>query len=71
VYQPGGAASALLGRHYWGLHNEAIRLDPKSAGGYNNRGNAWSDRGDLERAIDDYKWFCEGPNGSVSSLPII
>ena len=34
--------------------NEAIRLNPKSAGAFNNRGNAFADRGDLDRAMADH-----------------
>ena len=33
---------------------EAIRLDPKDASAYNNRGNAWSDSRQYDRAIADY-----------------
>ncbi|MFL6950578.1 MAG: tetratricopeptide repeat protein, partial [Xanthobacteraceae bacterium] len=34
--------------------SEAIRLDPKDAAVYNNRGNAWRAKGDNDRAIADY-----------------
>src|SRR5262249_13800188 len=34
--------------------NEAIRLDPKNAFAYNIRGNAWRDKGELDRAIADF-----------------
>jgi tetratricopeptide (TPR) repeat protein len=33
---------------------QAIRLNPKYAAPYYNRGIAWSDKGDLDRAIADY-----------------
>jgi hypothetical protein len=33
--------------------NEAIRLDPKNAVAYANRGEAYSDKGDYDRAIED------------------
>ena len=32
-------------------HDEAIRLDPKDASAYNNRGTSWRSRGDHARAI--------------------
>src|SRR5882757_6584281 len=35
-------------------YNETIRLDPNYAPAYNNRGNAWGDKGDTDRAIADY-----------------
>jgi tetratricopeptide (TPR) repeat protein len=35
-------------------YDEAIRLNPKDAHCHNNRGNLWSDKGDLDRAIADY-----------------
>jgi tetratricopeptide (TPR) repeat protein len=35
-------------------YNEAIRLDPKQANAYNNRGLVWHDKGDLDRAIGDH-----------------
>ena len=34
--------------------NEAIRLDPKYALAYNNRGNAWHDKKNYDKAIADY-----------------
>jgi tetratricopeptide (TPR) repeat protein len=34
--------------------NEAIRLDPKSAVAYNNRGSAYAFQGDIDRAIADF-----------------
>ena len=34
--------------------NEAIRLDPKDAAAYRNRGFAWKSKGDYDRAIADY-----------------
>jgi lipoprotein NlpI len=34
--------------------DQAIRLDPKDAGAYGNRGDAWRAKGDLDRAIADY-----------------
>ena len=34
--------------------NQAIRLDPKDAVAYNNRGNAYGDKGDYDRAMADY-----------------
>ena len=43
--------------------NEAIRLNPKSAGALNNRGNAFADRGDLDRALADHSAAIElNPN---------
>ena len=35
-------------------YNEAIRLDPKYAGAFNNRGNAWYDKKEYDKAIADY-----------------
>jgi tetratricopeptide (TPR) repeat protein len=35
-------------------YNEAIRLNPDSAGVYNNRGNARQNNGNLDGAIEDY-----------------
>jgi tetratricopeptide (TPR) repeat protein len=38
-------------------YSEAIRIDPKLAIGYSNRGNMYNPKGDLDRAIDDYnRW---------------
>src|SRR4051812_11878568 len=34
-------------------YNESIRLNPKYAKSFNNRGNVWKDKGDLDRAISD------------------
>jgi lipoprotein NlpI len=34
--------------------SEAIRLDPKSAVAYNNRGSAYAFQGDIDRAIADF-----------------
>jgi len=35
-------------------YNEAIRLDPKNATAFSNRGNAYAEKGDTDRAIADY-----------------
>ena len=35
-------------------YNEAIRLDPKDASAFYNRGHAWSDQEEYDRAIPDY-----------------
>ena len=35
-------------------YNEAIRLDPKDAAAYDNRGNAWQAKGEYDKAIADY-----------------
>ena len=35
-------------------YTEAIRLDPKLANAYNNRGTAYRDKGDTDRAIADF-----------------
>src|SRR5437660_4350219 len=35
-------------------YNESIRINPKYAKSFNNRGNVWKDKGDLDRAIADY-----------------
>ena len=35
-------------------YSEAIRLDPKSAVAFNNRGNVYFRKGDFDRAIADY-----------------
>jgi lipoprotein NlpI len=35
-------------------YNEAIRLDPKFAQAFNGRGNTYSAKGDLDRAMADY-----------------
>ena len=35
-------------------YTEAIRLDPKNANAYSNRGYAYSDKGDTDRAIADF-----------------
>ena len=35
-------------------YNEALRLDPKNAIAYANRGLAYRDKGDTDRAIADY-----------------
>ena len=35
-------------------YTEAIRLDPKYANAYSNRGVAYSDKGDKDRAIADF-----------------
>ena len=35
-------------------YNEAIRLDPTFALAYNNRGDAWAGKGDVDRALDDF-----------------
>ena len=35
-------------------YNESIRINPKYAKAFNNRGNIWKDKGDLDRAIADY-----------------
>jgi tetratricopeptide (TPR) repeat protein len=43
------------------LDTEAIRpLDPDYADTYNNRGNAYADKGELDKAVADYTeaiWF--------------
>jgi hypothetical protein len=36
-------------------YNEAIKLDPKYAFAYNNRGNSWYKTGDYDKAIADFK----------------
>src|ERR1019366_922197 len=36
------------------FYSEAIRLKPDYAAAFNNRGNARSDEGDLEGALQDY-----------------
>ena len=51
-------------------YTEVIRLDPADidivAGAYNNRGNAYGDRGDYDRAIDDYnKAIKRNPNADA------
>jgi tetratricopeptide (TPR) repeat protein len=33
---------------------EALRLDPNSTAGFNNRGNAWTDKEEYDKAIADY-----------------
>ena len=35
-------------------YSEAIRLNPKDAVAFNNRGNLWKDKRDLDRAFADY-----------------
>ena len=35
-------------------YDQAIQLNPKYARAYVNRGSAWGNRGDLDRAIADY-----------------
>ncbi len=35
-------------------YNQAIQLNPKYGRAYVNRGSAWGNRGDLDRAIADY-----------------
>jgi tetratricopeptide (TPR) repeat protein len=35
-------------------YTQAIRLDPNEAGGYNQRGTAYAQKGDYDRAIADY-----------------
>ena len=35
-------------------YDEAIRIDPTFALAYNNRGDAWFNKGDLDRAIADF-----------------
>jgi tetratricopeptide (TPR) repeat protein len=34
-------------------YNDSIRLNPKYAKSFNNRGNIWKDKGDIDRAIAD------------------
>ena len=38
-------------------YNEAIRLDPKDASAFYNRGHAWSDQEEYDRAIPDYSQY--------------
>ena len=56
LHQPG--QRLLPGRATWTAPsptiNEALRLDPKLAMAYNNRGFAYSKKGDLDRAIADF-----------------
>jgi tetratricopeptide (TPR) repeat protein len=40
--------------HWVTDYNEAIRLDSADAAAYNNRGNVWSKKGDLDAALKDY-----------------
>ena len=35
-------------------YDQAIRLDPKNASAFNNRGIVWFEKGDLDRAVADY-----------------
>src|SRR5262249_16812831 len=35
-------------------YDQAIRLDPKNAASYSNRGSAWHKKNQLDRAIADY-----------------
>src|SRR5882724_10035228 len=35
-------------------YNEAIRLDPKNAAAYNNRGFAYGQKGDYDKALADF-----------------
>ena len=35
-------------------YDQAIQLNPKYARAYHNRGSAWGNKGDLDRAIADY-----------------
>ena len=35
-------------------YDQAIELNPKYARAYHNRGSAWGNKGDLDRAIADY-----------------
>ena len=50
-------------------YNEAIKLDPKNAAAFRKRGNAYYDKGDMDRAIADYG----GRSGSIpnSLRPIL
>ncbi len=36
------------------LGTEAIRLDPKNANTYNNRGVAWEEKGEHDKAAKDF-----------------
>ena len=51
-----GRAQANLGRFEQALTdlNESLRLDPKSARAFQDRGNVWHKRGDLQKALADY-----------------
>ena len=51
------AAYHLLGEHQRAVEDldEAIRLDPKYADNYYNRGNAYGKLGEHQRAIQDYE----------------
>ena len=35
-------------------YSEVIQIQPDFAGAYNNRGNAYGEKGELDRAIADY-----------------
>ena len=46
---------------------QAIRLDPNDASAYNNRGNAYFNKGDYDRAIADYTQAIRlDPNDAVA-----
>ena len=40
-------------------YTEAIRLNPQSVGGYNNRGNLHKGKGNLKDAIADYQRYID------------
>jgi len=45
--------------------NQAVRLDPNYAESYNNRGDAWADKGDIDKAILNYRKAIElDPNNT-------
>ena len=49
---PGAARATSTGP--FADYNQAIQLNPKYGRAYVNRGSAWGNKGDLDRAIADY-----------------
>ena len=35
-------------------YNHALKINPRLANAYNNRGNVWRDKGQLQQAISDF-----------------